>query len=157
MFATHYRAVSSFVVARFPNVDHNDVLSLTFETAWRRFDDVPVGAERGWLVGVARNTALNSLRSRRRRKARTEAFRALRPKTNSGLHDHDLAPEVLEQLESALSKLSASDREIIQLAAGEGLVGDDLAAALGIKSGAAAVRLHRARERFAAAYRRGDQ
>lgn len=152
MFRTHYRAVDAFVGAQFPNADHADVMSLTFETAWRRFDAMPSHAARGWLIGVARNTALNSLRGRRRRRASANAFQDLRPRLHTQLHDHDLSPETTEQLQTAWSKLTTADREVIHLAAIDGLTGDDLGEALGVKVGTAAVRLHRARERFAVAY-----
>lgn len=152
MFRTHYRAVDAFVGAQFPSADRADVMSLTFETAWRRFDAMPSHAERGWLIGVARNTALNSLRGRRRRITSANAVQDLRPRLNSGLHDHHLAPETIERLQTAFSKLTDADREVIHLAADVGLTGNDLGEALGVKVGTAAVRLHRARERFAAAY-----
>ena len=73
------------------------------------------------------------------------------------LHDHGVAPETLELVRTAFERLSPSDREIIQLAAFDGLTGADLGAALGISPGAAAVRLHRARERFGEHYRKQDQ
>ena len=152
MFRAHYHAVDAFVMGQFPHADHDDVMSVTFETAWRRFDDIPADASRGWLIGVARNTALNSLRGRRRRRARLDAFGSLRPRSVSRLHDHDLAPEILDQLQAAFDRLRPQDREVIQLAEIDGLVGDELGAALGVSAGTAAVRLHRARKRIQALF-----
>lgn len=154
LFRAHYRAVEAFVAAQFPRADLPEVLSSTFTTAWRRFDEIPVATTRGWLIGVARNTALNSLRGRRRRAARHEAYRTLRPRGVTDLHAHDVPPETIEQLTRAFTDLSTNDQEIIQLAAFDGLTGAELAAALGISPGAAAVRLHRARQRLSDAYRK---
>ena len=156
LFRTHYRAVDAFVVAQFPDVDRAEVMSQTWATAWRRLDEIPVEAERGWLVGVANNTALNATRGQRRREARDQAYATMRPRGTVSLHDHDLPPETVEQLTSAFGALSSRDREIIQLAAFDGLTGADLAAALGISPGTAAVRLHRARQRLGEQYRKRD-
>jgi RNA polymerase sigma-70 factor (ECF subfamily) len=68
-----------------------------------------------------------------------------------------VAPSFTEALEegsvmrTALGRLSTNDREILLLAAWERLSGPALAAAVGCSRTAAAVRLFRARRRFAAA------
>lgn len=150
IFRSNYRAVEGFIAGQFPNADTADVLSVTFTTAWRRFDEMPVDAAKGWLFGIARNTALNSLRGFRRRRARLDAYQAVRPPVVTELHDHDLAPDTVEALRAALDQLSEADREIVLLAGIHGLSGDDLAAAVGTSPGTAAVRLHRARRRLEA-------
>ncbi|MAT07271.1 MAG: RNA polymerase [Acidimicrobiaceae bacterium] len=157
LFRAHYSSVEAFVRGQFPHADLAEVMSSTFATAWRRLDDIRVEAERGWLIGVANNTALNSIRGRRRRDARDEAYRTITFRGPAELHDHDVPPETLEHLSVAFERLSASDREIIQLAAFDGLTGADLGAALGVSPGTAAVRLHRARQRFSEHYRKQDQ
>jgi RNA polymerase sigma-70 factor (ECF subfamily) len=64
--------------------------------------------------------------------------------------------EALEATLAALSTLGARDREVLLLHAWEGLQGEDLAAALGCSTGAAAARLHRARRRLRAAQAHRD-
>jgi acyl transferase domain-containing protein len=56
----------------------------------------------------------------------------------------------------ALASLSTSDQEILRLVAWEELGNQAIAAVLGITPNAVAIRLHRARGRFAAALERQD-
>ena len=152
MFRSNYRAVERFVAGQFPNADQAEVMSLTFTTAWRRFDDLPEDTERGWLIGIARNTARNSLRSRRRRRAATDRFRAEPQRTRSRIYDEAVPLETRERLDAALAQLRAKDREVIELAAVHGLRGSELAEALGVSVNSAQVRLHRARKRLSALF-----
>ena len=81
---------------------------------------------------------------------------------------HTLAPEhpetesiALDRLEvrtvvDALQQLSAADREVLLLAAWEGLSHGEIAAALGCSENAAAIRLHRARKRLTETCRKKD-
>ncbi|MBG0823278.1 hypothetical protein HS048_21335 [Planomonospora sp. ID91781] len=51
--------------------DAADVVAETFEIAWRRIEDLPVGDEaRLWLYGVARNVVANHRRGRLRQRNR---------------------------------------------------------------------------------------
>ena len=52
-------------------------------------------------------------------------------------------------MDTALSQLSKSDREIVELSAWEELAPGEIAIVLGISPNAARVRLHRARHRLA--------
>lgn len=152
----HYRAVEGYVAANYPFLDIDDVVSATFTTAWRRFDDRPEGVERGWLIGIARNMARNDTRALRRRRAANDAVKCMPLRRTSNLHDVSVPTETVERVEAALGRLNVRDREVIELAAFHGLVGADLGAALDISAGAAAVRLHRARKRLEAAYSEVD-
>ena len=145
LFRSNYRAVENYVMSRYPGLDASAVLSSTFEVAWRRFDEIPTGAVRGWLIGVARNCARNELRGRQRRQRHVDAVIDARP-ANQG--ESPVTAEIVERLRTVLHRLSDSDREILLLADWDGLLGDDLGAALGISGATAAVRLHRARARM---------
>ncbi|MDJ0770733.1 MAG: sigma-70 family RNA polymerase sigma factor [Ilumatobacter sp.] len=146
LFRANYRAVQGFVQAQYPNVDTAQVMSNTFEIALRRFEDIPQDAERGWLIGVARNCCRNELRAERRRRRRLAEVASLQridgPSTSpiSGLD--------LDAVLTAFRQLRPSDQEVMLLAEWHGLLGRDLAAALGVSPSAAAVRLHRARQRL---------
>jgi len=154
MYRTHYRPVEYFVQRHFPTVDEADVISHTFETAWRRFEDIPLTATRGWLIGVARNWSRNAARSEQRRAKYTADFAANRERWHSELHEHEVPASTLGALRIAFLSLRPSDQEVIELASWNGLVGPDLAAALETSPGTAAVRLFRARQRLQEAFNR---
>jgi RNA polymerase sigma-70 factor, ECF subfamily len=145
LFRAHYRAVCSYVRRVWPFVDEDNVLSRTFEIAWRRLDDVPSDAARGWLVGVARNCALNEMRASRRRATYLDAFVAIRRRASSDLFDTAVPPETSEAMQRAFAQLRDSDQDVLLLASWGGLAGEDLGAALGVSGSSAAVRLFRAR------------
>jgi RNA polymerase sigma-70 factor, ECF subfamily len=146
LFRTHYRSVENFVTSRYHSIDIDAVLSHTFEVAWRRLDDIPPDATRGWLIAVAANCARNEMRANRRRRERLDELSAVlgRHQTEpSGISSH-----TLEAFRRAFGSLSPADREVLLLADWDGLIGADLAAALGVSKSTAAVRLHRARTRL---------
>lgn len=146
LFRSHYRAVETYVMSRYANLDHHTILSNTFEVAWRRLDTIPPAASRGWLIGVARNCALNESRHGRRQQRRVDALANL--SLRSDQHSSTATVELLDAIRAALPRLKPSDREVLLLADWDGLTGADLGAALGVKPNAAAVRLHRARARL---------
>jgi RNA polymerase sigma factor (sigma-70 family) len=152
LFRKHHRAVTSYVRQVWPSVDEDEIMSKTFEIAWRRLDEVPDGSTRGWLIGVARHCSLNALRSQRRRQTYVAAFTAMRARISVGSHDQTVAFDTADVLQSAFADLRESDQEVLLLASWEGLTGDDLGAALGVTGPTAAVRLFRARQRLRDAY-----
>jgi RNA polymerase sigma-70 factor (ECF subfamily) len=127
--------------------DAADVLAETFLTAWRRLDELPDGdGARLWLYGVARRVLANYYRGERRRSAladrlRDEVTYAYRPPELTGESAH---------LADALRRLSEQDRELLTLAAWEGLDYGQIAVVLGCSRNAVRIRLHRARGRLAA-------
>ncbi|WP_309649550.1 RNA polymerase sigma factor [Nocardioides sp.] len=128
--------------------DAADVVADTFLVAWRRLDDVPDGDEaRLWLYGVARRTLANHRRGDGRRSALGER---LRQDLASAVPDH--APAVTEQetVRAALLRLADRDREVLELAAWEGLEPREIAEVLGISPIAVRSRLSRSRARLRA-------
>src|SRR4051794_17664641 len=88
-----------------------DLAGETFERAlrlWHRFDPRR-GSARTWLCQVARTTALDHFRSEKRRQRREQL--AATPERFDDRHLEGLSPE----LEAALRKLSAGEREVIAL------------------------------------------
>jgi RNA polymerase sigma-70 factor, ECF subfamily len=146
LFHEHVDAVRRYVHRRDPALC-DDVVAETFLVAWRRLDDVPADA-RPWLIGVARKTRLNMLRSRRRQAAVADRLgAALAPPTEG-----ELPPDV----SAALAQLRSRDREILLLAVWDDLERSEIARVLGCSTTAAAVRLHRAKKRFVAALTAAD-
>src|SRR6476646_7556208 len=87
-----------------------DLTGETFEKAfriWRRFDPRR-GTPRAWLCGIARTTALDHVRSEKRRRRREERYARDLPEAE----ETALGPG---ELEAALGRLSAAEREVVAL------------------------------------------
>ena len=117
-----------------------------------------------WLLGFA----LNVVRERSRQQRR-EVLTHYRPSARPTAEpDTDPLDEVLCRLHDRegtsafavielLDLVDPRDREVLRLAYVEGMQGPALAERLGVKEGAARVRLSRALQRLATAYRQADQ
>jgi len=118
-----------------------DLTGETFERAlrrWRQFDPRR-GTAKTWLCQLARSAALDHFRSERRRRRREEAA-AQEEMAAEAAFGEGLSAE----LDAALRRLSAAEREVIALRVILDL--DDAAAAklLGISKSACSTRLSRA-------------
>lgn len=125
--------------------DAEDLLADVMAVAWRRLDDIPVGAEAPWLFGVAKRR-LSNARNRLARRDRISA--PIRPRAPSSSAE-DVAMADLG-LREALASLPDKEREALTLTAWEGLTPDELAIALGVSVNAAAIRLSKAKARLRA-------
>jgi RNA polymerase sigma-70 factor (ECF subfamily) len=149
----HFRDILAYCLRRGPLDDGYDAANEVFAIAWRRIDDVPRGdAARPWLFVVARRVL-----HRRRRSA--HRFRLLAARLAEDQRTSPLDPEtvVVQQAEydavlDAASHLSARDREVLNLAAWEGLPHREIAEVLGCSIAAVDQRLHRAKQRLAREY-----
>jgi RNA polymerase sigma-70 factor, ECF subfamily len=119
-----------------------DVTAAAFERAYRRRRtfDRRRGEERAWLFGIARNTALDELRRRRR-------VAALLSDPAEELEHHlDDETDVAVRrtvVRDALASLPARDRELIALKFHAGLSNVELARVLGVSESNAGTLLHR--------------
>jgi RNA polymerase sigma-70 factor (ECF subfamily) len=126
-----------------------DLASSTFEKAlrlWTRFDPRR-GSARTWLLGIARTTALDWFRAEDRRRRREQA--AAVPELHEAGFVEGLSPE----LERALARLSAGEREVVALRVVLELDGEAAARVLGISPTAVSTRLSRALKRLEEAVR----
>jgi RNA polymerase sigma-70 factor (ECF subfamily) len=117
-----------------------DLAGETFERAlrlWHRFDPKR-GSARTWLCQVARTAALDHFRSEKRRQRREEA--AALPERFEDRLVEGLSPE----LEAALRRLSAGEREVIALRIVLDFDARAAAAMLGISPTNCTTRLNRA-------------
>ncbi|MGD0558207.1 MAG: RNA polymerase sigma factor [Streptosporangiaceae bacterium] len=106
------------------------------------------GSELGWLYGIARNVLAYDRRreASRLRAERVAAGRRLLDEDDiARLEERIDAESAARRLRQALSLLPENDRALVELVAVDGLSLKDAAAALGIKSGTARVRMYRAR------------
>jgi RNA polymerase sigma-70 factor (ECF subfamily) len=123
----------------------DDVLAETLAVLWRRFDDIPADGL-PWAIGVARLQLRNAERARRRQDRLVERIAAVDPPSSSAPERDDTADIAVRRV---LARLRESDAELLRLWVWEELEPRQIAEVLGITANAAAVRLHRARKRFA--------
>ncbi len=150
-YREHYWAVSRYVARRLPGrLDEvEEVVAEVFTVAWRRRRDLP-DAPLPWLYGVARNCLANAVRGYGRRRRLVD--RLGNDEAAHGRHIMD-SPDTEGPgawVHEALARLSPADQEVLRLAAWEELGTDEIAVALGCGTRAAAMRLHRARNRLRA-------
>jgi len=142
LFCDHFSAVRGYARRRAPESIVDDVVAETFLVAWRRIDDLPDDV-RPWLLGVARKTLSTQLRSARRRSSLVEKLSAAElPAAFSQVDGPDTG------LIGALQRLSATDQEVLALAAWEDLRPREAAVVLGVSPAWYRVRLHRAKRRL---------
>ncbi len=145
VYAAYEPAVRAFVLRRTGPDGVDDVVSEVFLAAWRRHEQIP-DDPLPWLLNISRGVVANRRRSHGRgaalldRLTREEVASVAARSAGVDLGVAD-----------ALARMSAADQELLLLAAWEGLNGAQLAAAVGAPRAAVAMRLSRARRRFARA------
>jgi RNA polymerase sigma-70 factor (ECF subfamily) len=153
LYGRYFREVLAYCIRRGGADDAYDAANEVLTIAWRRLADVPAGeAARPWLFVVAKRVMY-----RRRRGAKR--FRRLAEKAGGIRHPGGVDPEkvVVQRAEydtvlQAAARLSARDREVLNLAAWEGLPHREIAEILGCSIAAVDQRLHRAKQRLARQY-----
>jgi RNA polymerase sigma-70 factor (ECF subfamily) len=149
LYRAHYRALQAFARRRCADpADAHDVVAETFLVLWRRIGEAPDGEEALlWLFGVARRVVANQRRSQTRRDRLTARLRAL-PQDPLAVDSIAFARADAKTVLRAMARLSERDREVLLLAAWEGLSHAQIARVLGCSENAAMIRLHRARVRL---------
>ncbi|MBU4215972.1 MAG: sigma-70 family RNA polymerase sigma factor [Actinobacteria bacterium] len=140
----HGRAVHRYLVRRAGD-EAEDLAAEVMAVAWRRRADVPDEAVLPWLYRTAGFVLANH-----RRKGRPVPVGEVPEEAD--LDDPALRAVQDDLVRRALAALSARDRQVLLLNAWEGLVGQELAAVLGISRGGADAALSRARARLRAAW-----
>ena len=151
LFRRHADDIHAYATWRVGHQDASDVVGEVFLVAWRSLDRVRTGEERGWLFGVARKVVL----ARRRQSAAGTALEERMVTVSVEESGPDsLADDVAlrDQVRRALATLGERDREVLVTATWFDLSPAEAARVLGVSRPAYAVRLHRARSRFRAAY-----
>ncbi|HKX74029.1 MAG TPA: sigma-70 family RNA polymerase sigma factor [Acidimicrobiia bacterium] len=121
----------------------DDVVAETMLTLWRRLEDIPSQGGLPWAYGVARRHIANHRRASRRHLSlvrRVEAEPAPPPVGEAPLNF---------ELDAALDRLQAEERELLRLWAWEELEPREIAVVLGLTVNAATIRLHRAKKKLA--------
>lgn len=151
LFRRHADDIHAYATWRVGRQDAPDVVGEVFLVAWRSLDRIRAGEERGWLFGVARNVVL----ARHRQSAASTALEERMVTLSAGETGPDrLADDVAlrDQVRRALDALGERDREVLVTATWFDLSPAEAARVLDVSRPTFAVRLHRARNRFRAAY-----
>ena len=153
LFTAHQRHVLAYAMRRTRALaDAEDVAAETFTIAWRKFDSIPATEPLPWLYAVARRVLANHRRGLGRRERLAALLRVEDVATPMHTGEDRDGPAFV-----ALGSLSPADQEILRLVAWEELRNQQIAAVLGITPNAVAIRLHRARTRFASALARDSR
>ena len=155
LFDRHHGAIYNFAFRRTGDWSAaEDIVGLVFLEAWRRRADVQFVNDslRPWLFGVARNVVRNRWRSQRRHRAALERLRQQRHHTQQ--HEDDTVARLddearMRRLLELVSRLPASQREVLQLCVWEELSYEEAAVALNLPVGTVKSRLFRARQSLA--------
>lgn len=143
LYRSEVRDLYAYVGRRLAG-DPEDVVAETFAVAWRRRHEMPAPVfRRPWLFGVARTLVLAQHRER------GEEAEAVREAAGPAPGEPVPETESVRAVREAMARLGEADREVVRLATWERLTSAEIAVALGIRPGAARVRLHRARRALA--------
>lgn len=143
LFDEAYRPLVAYALRRVADrPSAEDVVAETFAIAWRRRGTLPDGDRaRPYLFGIARRVIANERRSRRRWSRLVGRLR------QQPVEDPE--PSVSDpRVAAALAALPQRDREVLRLAAWDGLANEDIAIVLGLSPSGVASRLQRARRRL---------
>ncbi len=143
-FERHHRAVLAYALRRTrTEADAEDAVAETFAVAWRRVDRLPEPENAlPWLLAIARRILANQHRGIARRVRLMLRLRG-QPLLIPDIH------AVETPATDALARLRPDDQELLRLLAWDGLSQAEAGEVLGISANAVAIRLHRARRRFA--------
>lgn len=158
-FAEVYKAyhwhVYAYCLRRTSHEMVDDAVADTFLTAWRKVDDLPVGTDAlPWLYSVAYRVLGRQWRAASRRKRLAEKLAGAGVEYVTPPEMFVVANHENDQVVTAVSKLNASDREVIRLAVWEDLDRPQIALVLGISTDAVRQRLYQARKRLVSEYER---
>jgi RNA polymerase sigma-70 factor (ECF subfamily) len=146
-FAAHYADIARYFRRRCPSIaDADDATAEVFTVAWRQVAKLPPEPEtRLWLFGVSRRVLADQRRARRRRE---RLDTKLTQRTASDVPDEGASTLEAMIVREAMHSLSDGDRELLGLAAWEGLSPNEIARVLGIPAAVVSARLYRARRRL---------
>jgi RNA polymerase sigma factor (sigma-70 family) len=146
LIARHHLAVHRFVARRIGASEAEDIVSETFEVAFRRAGAFRPAADdaRPWLLGIAANLLRRHYR-RESKMLRAYARTGVDPVARSTATDAGLDSETERALAGALAEMRREHRETLLLHALGELSYDEIAVALDVPVGTVKGWLHRAR------------
>lgn len=155
LYERNHRPVLAYCLRRTGQADADDAVSEVFAVAWRRRDDVPDGDRAlPWLYGVARRVLSHQRRSAGRHRKLAEKITLMREPPPPGPEHVVIQRQEYVDVRAAVDCLRHGDREVLLLAAWEGLSHAAIALVLGCSQAAVDKRLARAKQRLAKQYKR---
>lgn len=156
LFERHHRGLYQFCLQLTRNPAHaEDVVQEVFLKVLKKAGSFRgEGSFKGWMYNIARNATFDYLRKHKRDSSAADIDEV----SNQLLVDTRSAEQAaqgrqsLGTLQAALSRLSATSQEVIWLGRFEFNNFEELAQALGCKTGTARVRMHRAMQQLNAAF-----
>ncbi|MGB8860785.1 MAG: sigma-70 family RNA polymerase sigma factor [Ilumatobacteraceae bacterium] len=150
LYRRHARSVAVVVASRVSGQeDKADAVQETFLRAWKRLDTLRDPEQfLPWLYAIARNMATSTGRSKTRGATVELIPDAAAAPTSVGPEELAELADLSRAAAGALVVLSHRDATVITMATSLGFGPAEIAAALGISEGNAAVILHRARARL---------
>jgi RNA polymerase sigma-70 factor (ECF subfamily) len=156
LFERHHRGVHQFCLRMTRNnAQAEDVVQEVFIKVLNKAGSFRGdGTFKGWLYNIARNATMDSLRKHKQQ----GPTMAMDPLADSLMVDHRSAEQSaagqqgLNALETALARLPKAFQEIIWLGRFEFDSYEELAQAIGCKTGTARVRMHRAMKQLNEAF-----
>lgn len=145
LFAANYGLVLAYARRRVGADIAQDVVADTFLAAWRNIDELPADPL-PWLYRTAHFAVANQRRTLARRGRLDDRARLQAASDIAFDHSDQVAADM--ELTAAFRALSEADREVLRLAAWEGLRAGEIGMVVGCSAVAAKARLRRARQRL---------
>jgi RNA polymerase sigma factor (sigma-70 family) len=153
-YREHVATVKAYFARRVD--DPHQVADLTADTFLAAMTAAPSyhpdkGRPVAWLLGIARNQAVDLVRRQARRlraESRIQGRRLLDEDSAARIEERIAAERHTRALYAGLAQLSGRDRALMELVAIDGMSVKEAAEQLGMKPGTARVRLHRSRARL---------
>ena len=145
LFSANYGPVLAYVRRRVGADLAQDVVADAFLAAWRNIDELPP-EPLPWLYRAAQFAVANQRRTLARRGRLDDRARLQAASVTAVDHSELVAADL--ELAAAFRALSEADREVLRLAAWEGLSPAAIGAVVGCSAVAAKARLYRARRRL---------
>ncbi|MEE8375669.1 MAG: RNA polymerase sigma factor [Acidimicrobiia bacterium] len=153
LYQTHRSSVWLYCRRRVGVDLADDAMGDVFLAVWRRIGEAPDSVDAlPWLYRISYLTVSNHWRSAGRRKRLLDKVSAMGVTPPHPIADQVVVREKVRLVVDLLTKLRASDAEILRLVAWEQLNTDQVASVLDISPDAAKQRLSRARRRLTKMY-----
>lgn len=145
IYNDHFRSVYAYCRRRVSADRVDDVVAEAFLTAWRKLDEMPSGDKTlPWLYGVAHRVLLHQWRGSSRRKRLKDRLISLGVEPATPPESYIVANEESRMVWQAMSRLRATDQEVLRLSLWEELPHSEIARVLGMRADAVRKRYSRA-------------